>query len=169
MAAAHRRRGGIDALADFLDERLSPTSPAAATIAPCCWNALLAQRDQCDLLHSMDAAGTPMVPLARPHVAAGPGSIVKADVVGNGHLRIIAAAKTDAGQGDRFEWQTPLGEALLAAPRTASCGSRAALSATIKMAAKRPSFTRYAAWADADPHPQAPKSRPRCSAPSSIV
>ena len=59
-----------------------------------------------------------------PHVAAGPVSIVKADVVGNGHLRVIAAG----GDGRRVKAiafrmaDSPLGEALLAARRTASSG-----------------------------------------------
>jgi single-stranded-DNA-specific exonuclease len=53
-----------------------------------------------------------------PHVATGPVSIVKADVVGNGHLRVIAAG-ADGRRVKAIAFrmaESPLGEALLGAP-----------------------------------------------------
>ena len=53
-----------------------------------------------------------------PRVAAGPVGIVKADVVGNGHLRLIAAGD-DGRRVKAIAFRmadSPLGEALLAAP-----------------------------------------------------
>ena len=53
-----------------------------------------------------------------PRVAAGPVSIVKADVVGSGHLRVIAAGD-DGRRVKAIAFRmadSPLGEALLAAP-----------------------------------------------------
>jgi len=53
-----------------------------------------------------------------PHVVAGPVNIVKADVVGDGHLRVIAAGE-DGRRVKAIAFrmaESPLGEALLAAP-----------------------------------------------------
>ena len=53
-----------------------------------------------------------------PRVAAGPVGIVKADVVGSGHLRLIAAGD-DGRRVKAIAFRmadSPLGEALLAAP-----------------------------------------------------
>ena len=53
-----------------------------------------------------------------PRVAAGPVGIVKADVVGNGHLRVIAAGD-DGHRVKAIAFRmadSALGEALLAAP-----------------------------------------------------
>jgi single-stranded-DNA-specific exonuclease len=109
----------LEALAEFLDERLGADVARSrddrallldALIAPGGVNALY-----CDAL---DSGGPYGAGWPGPHVAAGPVGIVKADVVGNGHLRVIAAG----GDGRRIKAiafrmaQSALGEALLAAP-----------------------------------------------------
>ena len=54
-----------------------------------------------------------------PRVAAGPVRVVKADIVGNGHVRVIVAG--DDGRSLKAvafrHAETPLGQALLGAPR----------------------------------------------------
>ena len=66
----------------------------------------------------MDAGGPYGAGWPAPRVAAGPVRIVKADVVGSGHLRLIVAG--DDGRSIKaiaFRMaDSPLGQALLAAP-----------------------------------------------------
>jgi single-stranded-DNA-specific exonuclease len=110
---------GIDALADFLDERLSADVARSRDDRALLLDALLApggiNAAYCD---AMDAGGPYGAGWPGPHVAAGPVSIVKADVMGSGHLRVIAAG--DDGRRIKaiaFRMaESPLGEALLAAP-----------------------------------------------------
>jgi single-stranded-DNA-specific exonuclease len=70
------------------------------------------------LCDALEAGGPYGVGWPAPRVAAGPVRIVKADVVGNGHLRLVVAG--DDGRRIKaiaFRMaETPLGEALLAAP-----------------------------------------------------
>src|SRR3954464_5115290 len=109
----------IDALADFLDERLSADVARSRDDRALLLDALLApggiNATYCDAL---DAGGPYGAGWPGPHVAAGPVSIVKADVVGSGHLRVIAAG--DDGRRVKaiaFRMaESALGEALLAAP-----------------------------------------------------
>jgi single-stranded-DNA-specific exonuclease len=111
--------GGLDALADFLDERLAADVARSRDDRALLLDALLApggvSAAYCDAL---EAGGPYGAGWPSPHVAAGPVSIVKADVVGNNHLRIIAAG----ADGRRIKAiafrmaDSPLGEALLAAP-----------------------------------------------------
>jgi len=111
--------GGIDALADFLDERLAADVARSRDDRALLLDALLApggiNAAYCDAL---EAGGPYGAGWPGPHVAAGPVKIVKADVVGNNHLRIIAAG--DDGRRVKaiaFRMaESPLGEALLAAP-----------------------------------------------------
>jgi len=110
---------GIDALAEFLDERLSADVARSRDDRALLLDALLApggiNATYCDAL---EAGGPYGAGWPGPHVAAGPVSIVKADVVGNGHLRVIAAG--DDGRRIKaiaFRMaESALGEALLAAP-----------------------------------------------------
>ena len=110
---------GIDALADFLDERLSADVARSRDDRALLLDALLApggiNATYCDAL---EAGGPYGAGWPGPHVAAGPVSIVKADVVGNGHLRVIAAGD-DGRRVKAIAFRmadSPLGEALLAAP-----------------------------------------------------
>ena len=109
----------IDAFADFLDERLSADVARSRDDRALLLDALLApggiNADFCDAL---EAGGPYGAGWPGPHVAVGPVAIVKADVVGANHLRLIAAGD----DGRRFKAiafrmaDGPLGEALLAAP-----------------------------------------------------
>ena len=109
----------IDALADFLDARLSADVARGRDDRALLLDALLApggiNATYCDAL---EAGGPYGAGWPGPHVAAGPVSIVKADVVGNGHLRVIAAGD-DGRRVKAIAFRmadSPLGEALLAAP-----------------------------------------------------
>ncbi len=111
--------GGIDALADFLDERLAADVARGRDDRALLLDALLApggiSAAYCD---AVEAGGPYGAGWPGPHVAAGPVSIVKADVVGNGHLRVIAAGE-DGRRVKAIAFrmaESPLGEALLATP-----------------------------------------------------
>jgi single-stranded-DNA-specific exonuclease len=111
--------GGIDALADFLDERLSADVARSRDDRALLLDALLAPGGISGLYCDAVEAGGPYgAGWPGPRVAAGPVSIVKADVVGNGHLRVIAAGE-DGRRVKAIAFRmadSPLGEALLAAP-----------------------------------------------------
>lgn len=109
----------IEALAEFLDERLAEDVARSRDDRALLVDALLApggvSAAYCDAI----AAGGPYgAGWPGPHVVAGPVGIVKADVVGNGHLRVIAAGE-DGRRVKAIAFrmaESPLGEALLAAP-----------------------------------------------------
>jgi single-stranded-DNA-specific exonuclease len=110
---------GIDAFADFLDARLAADVARSRDDRALLLDALLAPGGvTAATVDAMEAGGPYGAGWPSPHVAAGPVSIVKADVVGNGHLRVIAAGD----DGRRLKAiafrmaDSPLGEALLAAP-----------------------------------------------------
>jgi len=112
-------RDGIDALSDFLDRRLSADVAQSRDDRALLLDALLApggvSAAYCDAL---EAGGPYGAGWPGPRVAAGPVGIVKADVVGNGHLRVIAAGE-DGRRIKAIAFRmaaSPLGEALLAAP-----------------------------------------------------
>ncbi len=109
----------IAELGDFLDERLAADVARGRDDRALLLDAVVAPGGVTpDLCAALDGAGPYGAGWPAPRVAAGPLSIVKADVVGNGHLRIIAAG--DDGRrvkGIAFRMaDSPLGEALLAAP-----------------------------------------------------
>jgi single-stranded-DNA-specific exonuclease len=109
----------IDALADFLEERLSADVAQAAGGRSLLLDAILAPGGVCPTLcDALDQGGPYGAGWPAPRVAAGPVRIVKADVVGNGHLRLVVAG--DDGRRIKaiaFRMaQSALGEALLAAP-----------------------------------------------------
>jgi single-stranded-DNA-specific exonuclease len=109
----------IEALADFLDERLSADVTRARDDRALLLDAVVAPGGvQPGLCDALDGAGPYGAGWPGPHVAAGPVSIVKADVVGTNHLRVVAAG--DDGRrlkGIAFRMaDSALGEALLAAP-----------------------------------------------------
>jgi single-stranded-DNA-specific exonuclease len=111
--------GGIDALADFLDERLSADVARSRDDRALLLDALVAPGGisalYCDAL---EAGGPYGAGWPGPRVAAGPVGIVKADVVGNGHLRVIAAGD-DGRRVKAIAFRmadSPLGQAILGAP-----------------------------------------------------
>jgi single-stranded-DNA-specific exonuclease len=110
---------GIGALADFLDERLAGDVARSRDDRALLLDALLAPGGiSAAWCEAIEAGGPYGAGWPGPHVAAGPVSIVKADVVGSGHLRVVAAG--DDGRRVKaiaFRMaESPLGEALLAAP-----------------------------------------------------
>jgi len=111
--------GGIEALGEFLEGRLAEDVARSRDDRALLVDALLAPGGIAPALcDALDAGGPYGAGWPAPRVAAGPVAIVKADVVGNGHLRLIAAGD----DGRRFKAiafrmvDGPLGEALLAAP-----------------------------------------------------
>ena len=111
--------GQIDALADFLDERLAADVARARDDRALLLDAVLAPGGvQPSLCETLEAGGPYGAGWPGPRVAAGPVRVVKADVVGQGHLRLIVSG--DDGRrikaiGFRLA-ETGLGQTLLAAP-----------------------------------------------------
>ena len=90
----------IDALADFLDERLSADVARSRDDRALLLDALLAPGGIAPpMCEALEAGGPYGAGWPAPRVAAGPVSIVKADVVGTNHLRLIAAGD----DGRRFK------------------------------------------------------------------
>ena len=111
--------GGLEALRAFLHERLADDCERArggrAYLIDCLVAPTGVARSLCDELESAGpfGAGWP-----GPKVAAGPVRLLKVGLVGDGHVRGIAAGD----DGRSFKWiafrcaETPLGQALLEAP-----------------------------------------------------
>jgi single-stranded-DNA-specific exonuclease len=110
---------GIAALADFLEERLAAGVAEARDGRALLLDAVLAPGGVCpDLCDALDAGGPYGAGWPAPRVAAGPVRIVKADVVGNGHLRLIVAGD-DGRRVKAIAFRmadSALGRAMLAAP-----------------------------------------------------
>jgi len=109
----------LDALADFLDSRLADDVAASRDGRALLLDAVMAPGGVCpDTCDALEAGGPYGAGWPAPRVAAGPVGILKADVVGSGHLRVMAAG----ADGRRLKAvafrmaDTPLGEALLGAP-----------------------------------------------------
>ena len=109
----------IDALSDFLDERLSADVARSRDDRAFLLDAVLAPGGVCPTLcDALEAGGPYGAGWPAPRVAAGPVRIVKADVVGNGHLRMVVCGD----DGRRIKaiafrmGDSPLGQAMLAAP-----------------------------------------------------
>ena len=109
----------VDELADFLDERLTADVSRSRDDRALLLDALLSPGGICAAwCDAIEAGGPYGAGWPGPHVAAGPVSIVKADVVGSGHLRVIAAGE-DGRRVKAIAFrmaESPLGEALLATP-----------------------------------------------------
>lgn len=89
--------GGIEALHDFLEERLGADVARASAARTLLFDALVSVRGVCpDLVNSLDAAGPYGAGWPAPRVATGPARIVKADVVGNGHVRLVLSGRDGA-------------------------------------------------------------------------
>lgn len=110
----------IDALADFLDDRLSAHVAKARDDRALLIDAVLAPTGvNPDFVAAIEQGGPYGAGWPAPLIAAGPMRVIKADVVGNGHLRAIMAGedgrsvKTVAFR----KAETELGQAILGAPR----------------------------------------------------
>lgn len=86
--------GGVDAFAEFLNERLSRDVDSARASQIMKLDLSLAPGGLTpDLVTTLDAAGPYGVGWPAPRVAVGPVQIVKADIVGKDHLRLIASGR----------------------------------------------------------------------------
>jgi len=110
----------LDAFADFMDERLAAHVARARDDRALLIDAVLAPAGvNPDFVAAIEAGGPYGAGWPAPLVAAGPMRVIKADVVGNGHLRAIMAGedgrsiKTIAFR----QAETDLGQAILGAPR----------------------------------------------------
>jgi len=110
----------IDALADFLDDRLSAAVAKARDNRALLIDAVLAPAGvNPDFVAAIEQGGPYGAGWPAPLIAAGPMRVIKADVVGNGHLRAIMGGedgrsiKTIAFR----QAETELGQAILGAPR----------------------------------------------------
>jgi single-stranded-DNA-specific exonuclease len=112
-------RGRIDALADFLDDRLARDVSDGRDGRALLLDAVLAPGGICpDLCDALEAGGPYGAGWPGPRVAAGPVRIVKADIVGANHLRLIVAGD-DGRRVKAIAFRmadSALGEAMLAAP-----------------------------------------------------
>ena len=110
--------GGIEALADFLDARLAADVARARDDRALLLDAVLSIGGMgASLVDALEAGGPYGAGWPSPRVAAGPVRIVRADVVGNGHVRAVVAGacgrsiKTIAFR----QAESALGQALLGA------------------------------------------------------
>jgi single-stranded-DNA-specific exonuclease len=113
--------GGVEALAQFLEERLGTTVMRAREDRMLLLDAVLAPGGvTCALIESLEAGGPYGAGWPAPRIATGPVRIIKADVVGNGHVRAIVGG-TDGSSIKTIAFRqadTALGQALLGAGST---------------------------------------------------
>ncbi len=110
----------IDALADFLDDRLSADVAKAGADRSLLLDAIVATGGVTPaFVDALEAGGPYGMGWPAPRVAAGPMRVVKADIVGQHHVRVIMAG--DDGRSLKCvafrQGETELGQALLNAPR----------------------------------------------------
>lgn len=110
--------GGVAALADFLEERLAPAVDRATLDRALLVDAVVAPGGITpDLVEAFECGAPYGTGWPHPRVAAGPVRVVRADVVGQGHVRAIVSG--DDGRSWKAmafrHGDTPLGQALLAA------------------------------------------------------
>ncbi len=110
--------GGVDALRDFLNDRLATMIEEARGGRALTLDASLAPGGIAgSLCDELDTAGPYGAGWPSPRIAAGPARLIRVGIVGNGHVRGIAAGN----DGKSFRWiafrsaDTPLGQALLSA------------------------------------------------------
>ena len=106
----------LDALADWLDERLGSEVAAAMTKQSVQLDLALSPRGLTpDLVTTLESAGPYGMGWPGPRVAVGPVRLVKADIVGSDHVRLIVSGE----DGARFKAiafraaQSDMGQALL--------------------------------------------------------
>jgi single-stranded-DNA-specific exonuclease len=112
--------GGVDALAEFLDGRLSADVARATGERSLLIDAVLSPRGvNPDFVAAIDAGGPYGMGWPAPRIATGPVRMIRADIVGTNHVRAIVAGED--GQSIKTvafrQAETPLGQALLGAPR----------------------------------------------------
>ncbi|OYW86905.1 MAG: single-stranded-DNA-specific exonuclease RecJ [Sphingobium sp. 32-64-5] len=87
----------IEALRAFLDERLSAAVTLARAERMLLLDAMVAPRGvNPDLVRSLDEGGPYGMGWPAPRIATGPVRLIKADVVGNGHVRLVVAGQDGA-------------------------------------------------------------------------
>ena len=109
----------IPAFADFLEARLAEAVDVARGDRALLLDAVLAPGGvNPALVESLDVGGPYGMGWPSPRIAAGPVRVVKADIVGNGHVRAVVAG--DDGRSLKAmafrSAETALGQALLGAP-----------------------------------------------------
>ena len=111
----------IEAFADFIDERLSGDVARAGNDRALLLDAVVACGGVTpSLVEALEAGGPYGMGWPAPRIAAGPMRVIKADIVGSGgHVRAVMAG--DDGRSLKTvafrSAETPLGQALLGAPR----------------------------------------------------
>jgi single-stranded-DNA-specific exonuclease len=112
-------KDGVEALAEFLDGRLSADVARSRDDRALLLDAVVAPRGVCpDLCDALEAGGPYGAGWPGPRVVAGPVRILKADVVGSGHLRLTLAGDDGCrvkAIGFRLA-DSEMGRELLAAP-----------------------------------------------------
>ena len=112
--------GKIDVLADFLGERLEGAVARARDDRALLIDAVLAPAGvNPDYIAAIEQGGPYGAGWPAPRIAAGPMRVIKADIVGNGHLRAILGG--DDGKSFKAiafrQAESDLGQAILGAPR----------------------------------------------------
>lgn len=106
----------LDAFRDFLDERLGRDVERAMASRALSLDLSLSPRGLRPILvEQMEAAGPYGVGWPAPRVAVGPVTLIKADIVGQGHVRLIAAGQ-DGGRFKAIAFraeESEMGQALL--------------------------------------------------------
>ena len=142
----------IDALGEWLDERLSGAVAAASACQATLLDLSVAPGGLTpELVETLDSAGPFGVGWPGPRIAVGPVHVIKAELVGSDHVRVIAGGQDGASFkaiGFRMA-QTELGQALLSGAR----GRRLWLAGRAKIDdwGNRPQAELHledAAWAD---------------------
>lgn len=112
--------GKIAAFAEFLNEQLAENIGAAQSGRALLLDAVLSPKGVNPLfVEAMDGAGPYGMGWPAPRIAAGPVRIIKCDIVGKDHVRMIVAGD-DGGSIKTIAFraaETDLGQALLTAPR----------------------------------------------------
>jgi single-stranded-DNA-specific exonuclease len=112
-------RDRIADLEAFLDERLGAAVTRGRDERALLLDAVLAPGGVCpELCEALESGGPYGAGWPAPRIAAGPVRIIKADIVGNGHLRLMVAGD-DGRRVKAIAFRMadgPLGEAMLAAP-----------------------------------------------------
>ena len=108
--------GKVEALADWLDERVAAAVARASTEQTMLLDLSLAPGGLTpQLVETLESAGPFGVGWPGPRVAVGPVHLIKADVVGSDHLRLIAGGQDGASfKAIAFrQAESELGQALL--------------------------------------------------------
>ncbi len=110
----------IDALADFLEDRLAADIARAGDERNLLLDAVVSTGGVTpSLVEALDAGGPYGMGWPAPRIAAGPMRVVKADIVGTNHVRAVMAG--DDGRSLKAvafrQAETPLGQSLLGAGR----------------------------------------------------